>query len=193
MDFKVETRTTILEEHFQDYFSGECLFCGGKNYKIVDSWNKTVSQLGGPSWKVCINVEMKTIQCLNPQCKMQYSPEHPHFPKGLQYSLDIVKKALNQAHRFTTSADKIALQLKEEHNVDVSSKTIQKWINEYSEKYFEAYFKEKPKSAIQDFRAITVDGTWFNRGKDVIGKKKDVQSLSVTKLPGGHYLLTWWE
>ncbi len=193
MDFESKTRTKILTEHFRDYFSGECVFCRCKNYKIVDTWTKTVPQLGGPAWKVSAEVEMKTICCLNPECNMRYTPEHPHYPKGMHYSLDIIEKALNQAHRFTHSAIEIAAQLKEEHNVDVSPKAVQKWINDYSEEYFQVHFKKHPNTAVRDFRAITVDGTWFNQGKDLIGKKKAAQSLSVTKLPGGHYLLTWWE
>ena len=193
MAFNREIRTTILHEHFQDYFSGECPFCGHKNYKIVDSWIKTVPQLGGPAWKVLVEIEMKRIECLNSECSMQFTPNHPDFPKGLHYALDVVEKALNQAHRFTNSAQRIAIQLREEHQIKISPKTIQSWINTYSETYFQDYFRAHNETAAKDFKAITIDGTWFNRGKDVIGKKKAARSFSVTKLPGGHYLLTWWE
>jgi hypothetical protein len=193
MDFQRKTSTTVLKVCFSDYYSGECLFCGGKLYKIVDSWLKKVAQLGGPAWKVNVEIEMKTILCLNPECEMKFTPEHPNYPKGFHYSLDVIEKALNQAHHFTRSAQDIAFLLKEDHNVEVSSKAVQGWINAFSEEFFQAYFSKHPDTAVDDFRAITIDGTWFSQGKALIGKKKAVQSLSVTKLQGGHYLLTWWE
>ncbi len=193
MSFRREKRTSILREKFQDYYSGECPFCGHKIYKIIDSWTKTVPQIGGPAWKVFVEIEMKRIKCLNHDCTMVYTPEHPDFPKGLQFSLDVVEKALNQAHHDNMSTIVIAEQLLRQHQVEVSPKTVQSWINNYSEEFFQDYFRAHQNTAANDFKAITIDGTWFKQGKDVIGKKKLAQSYSVTKLPGGHYLLTWWE
>lgn len=42
-------------------------------------------------------------------------------------------------------------------------------------------------------KTITVDGSYVNVGSDIIGKKKLVESLSVTRLDDGRYLLLWWE
>ena len=54
-------------------------------------------------------------------------------------------------------------------------------------------FKEDPKKALEAYKSLTIDGTGFTLGNDVIGKKNDVQSSSVVKLSDGIFLLTWWE
>jgi DNA polymerase III gamma/tau subunit len=124
---------------------------------------------------------------------MVFTPEHPYYPPYLHYSVDVVQYALDQAHHWTRSAENIADQLLTDHNVEVDPKTIQDWINTYSEQFFQTYFLKNPKTAVQDFRAITLDGTHFTSGKDLIGKKKVADSLSVTKLADEVYLVTWWE
>jgi hypothetical protein len=106
---------------------------------------------------------------------------------------DVIQYALGQAHKFNLSAAQVALMLYEQHHVKIRSETVQSWINDFSEDYFQAYFQKNPVTAKKDFKAITIDGTHFNMGQDIIGKKKDVRLSSVTKLADGTYLLTWWE
>ncbi|GAH27438.1 unnamed protein product, partial [marine sediment metagenome] len=51
---------------------------------------------------------------------------------------------------------------------------------------------QQPKTIINPelIKTITIDGTFISTGKDVIGKKKPVVSLSVSKAKNGTYLLT---
>jgi hypothetical protein len=193
MGFFREPQIERIHEAFSTYYSGVCPFCASKNWRILETWIHRVQDLGAPSRKRIVEIEMKRIECLNETCKAIYTPEHPLFPKNYQFSFDVIQYSLTQAHRFTNSAEKIAIQLFEQHQVTIDPKTIQSWINEKSEEYFQAYFQAHPDTAKQDFKAITIDGTWFNKGKDLIGKKKDARFSSVTKLADGTYLLTWWE
>jgi hypothetical protein len=140
---------------------------------------------------VTVELEVKTIQCVD--CGMTFTPEHPYYPPFLHCTLDVVQFALNQAHRWGKSAEVISALLLEEHQVEVDPKTVQGWVNEYSEQYFQTYFAKNPETALKDFRAITIDGTHFRAGKDLIGEKKVVEFSSITKLAEDVYLLTWWE
>jgi len=124
---------------------------------------------------------------------MEFTPEHPLYPKNHPYSKDIIEQSLNYAHKFNMSAEKIAAGLVLNNSVDISPKTVQSWINNYSKDYFQAIFAENPEKSLNELKAITIDGTWFTTGKNVIGKKKNVQFSSVTKLADGTYLLTWWK
>lgn len=193
MGFFQEPRLERVSVSFSSYFSGMCPFCAFKNWKVIESWIHSVQDLGAPMRKRIVDIEMKRIQCLNSTCNTIFTPEDPLYPKNYHYSADVIQFALTQAHRFTNSAQLIAHQLEEQHQVNVEPKTIQSWINDKSEEYFQTYFQQHPDTAKQDFKAITIDGTWFNKGKDLIGKKKDVRFSSVTKLVDGTYLLTWWE
>lgn len=175
------------------YFIGKCPFCNHRNWKILDHWTHSVADLGTPSKEVFVDVEMKRIRCLNSSCNREFTPEHPEYPKSYQFSGDIIQYALTQAHKFTLSAFQIAQMLLMQHQVKISPETIQSWINDFSEEYFQAYFQKFPDTAKKDFKAITIDGTQFNLGQDLIGKKKDVPFSSVTKLADGTFLLTWWE
>lgn len=191
VDFYQEIRKYPVHETFESYSKGDCPFCGCKIYTILETRHRDLQDMGGPTREVHVDLEVKTLKCT--ACQMVYTPEHPYYPPYFQVSIDVVQFALTQAHRFQRSAEQIAEQLLVNHNVSISAKTIQGWINTYSEQYFQTYFQKKPKVAVQDFKAITLDGTYFNSGKDIIGKKKAVESLSVTKLKDNVYLVTWWE
>lgn len=193
MDFFHDIQTERISILFSNYFDGQCPFCLYKNWKILETWIHSVQDLGGPTRKRWVDVEMKRVQCLNPDCNMIFTPEHPLYPKGYHYSGDVIQFALTQAHRFMTSSIVISAQLSEQHQVTVDPKTVQSWINEKTEAFFQTYFQRHPETAAHDFKAITIDGTWFTKGMDDIGKKKAVHFSSVTKLADGTYLLTWWE
>lgn len=193
MDFNRTSKTIVIPEKFIDYYSGMCPFCGCKNYKIIDTWKHSVSELGGPKRKIMVDIESKRIKCLNSKCGIEFTPEHPNYPKGFEFSLDVIEQSLNKAHQFNISAEQIAFDLEINNSVTVHPKTIQSWINLYSEEYFTAYFKRDPEQAKKAFKSITIDGTYFTAGKKIIGKKKDVQLSSVIRLPDGSFLLTWWE
>jgi len=147
--------------------------------------------MGSPTREVIADVEMKRIECI--KCGQVFTPEHPQYPKHFQVSGDVIQYSLGQAHKFSLSAAQVALMLTEQHQVKVRPENVQSWINDFSEEYFQAYFQKNPETAQKDFKAITIDGTHFNMGQDLIGKKKGVRLSSVTKLADGTYLLTWWE
>ena len=91
------------------------------------------------------------------------------------------------------SGNKIAAHFAEYFNVRVPPKTIYSWINDLTEDFMKSEFKNEPIKALEAYKSLTIDGTGFSLGTDVIGKKNDVQSSSAVKLSEGIYLLTWWE
>jgi len=191
MGFFHEIRHEHLKILFESYYNGICPLCQSKVWKILDSWIHSVAEMGSPTREVIADVEMKRIECI--KCSQVFTPEHPQYPKQYQVSGDVIQYALGQAHKYNQSANQIASMLMDLHQVKVSSEAVQSWINDFSEEYFQAYFQKNPEMAKKDFKAITIDGTHFNMGQDLIGKKKDVRLSSVIKLADGTYLLTWWE
>jgi hypothetical protein len=90
------------------------------------------------------------------------------------------------------------------HNVDVPVDTIYTWIKRLSDDYAktmlpneqspstinaEAQVMQEPKQEIS-VKTIAVDGTFVTTGVDVIGKKKPVVLLSLTRRPDGTLLPT---
>ena len=136
MDFTKQSKTIRIDEKFNDYYRGICPFCGGKNYKIIDTWNRDIQESGTPNRKIIVNLEVKRILCLNPECNIEFTPGHPMYPKNHRFSRDIIEQCLNLAHKFNKSAVEIALELKLNNSVEVHPKTVQSWINNYSEDYF---------------------------------------------------------
>lgn len=191
MHFFQDPEIEHISVSFSSYFAGKCPLCLKKIWTILETWIHSIQDLGAPTRKRIVDVEMKRIQCQN--CNAIFTPEHPSYPKGFHFSRDVIQYALNQAHHFNQSPELIVAQLDEQHQVKIDAKTVQSWINDKTEEYFVAYFQKNPITAKQDFKAITIDGKWFTAGKDIIGKKKDVLFSSVTKLADGTYLLTWWE
>ena len=79
------------------------------------------------------------------------------------------------------------------HDVSVSEATVYSWLKRHSPEFLKSKLDKERDGLPGTIKAITVDGTFVTTGKDIIGKKKHVDSLSVTKLASGEYLLMWWE
>ena len=90
------------------------------------------------------------------------------------------------------------------HNVDVPVDTIYTWIKRLSDTYAktlllkedeplasnaETSAEQEPKKE-DTVKTIAVDGTFVTTGVDVIGKKKPVVLLSLTRRPDGTLLPT---
>jgi len=91
------------------------------------------------------------------------------------------------------SGNKIAAHLAEYFNIQVPPKTIYSWINDLTEDFMKNEFKNEPIKVLEAYKSLTIDGTGFSLGTDMIGKKNAVQSSSAVKLSDGIYLLTWRE
>ena len=68
--------------------------------------------------------------------------------------------------------------------------TVNTWIKLHSDAYLKASNRKKTLEHPESIKTITLDGTFTSTGRDVIGKKKPVVSLSLTKQRNGTYLLT---
>ncbi len=190
MKFDSEIKKTERNIKIKDYFSMKCPFCDSKNIKIRSSRIRKIQDLGSPFEKVTINLKVAYITCSD--CKAKFKPEHPSFPPKLEYSKAIVDYALMRYHYENTSGNQISQSLRRVHNVDVPEATVYTWLKEYSPEFLKVRIENK-KLDVSQIKTITVDGTYVSAGKDIIGKKKDVESLSVTKLDDGRFLLMWWE
>ena len=80
--------------------------------------------------------------------------------------------------------------LKNSHEVEVPVDTVNSWIKRYSKDYLKSVNREKTLEHPESIKTVTIDGTYTSTGRNVIGKKKPVVSLSLTKQKNGTYLLT---
>ena len=191
MDFSKCVKKEIVKISVMEYAPNTCPFCNSDEIKIRTSHKRNISELGNISKEQQIELHVATFKCKGCGCK--YTPQHPDYPKGYSYSKNVIQTALSMHFKKNLSGNKIAAQLADYYNVQVPSKTIYSWINDLTEDFMKNEFKTEPIKALEAYKSLTIDGTGFSMGTDVIGKKNDAQSSSVVKLSNGIYLLTWWE
>jgi len=80
--------------------------------------------------------------------------------------------------------------LKNSHEVDVPMDMVNSWIKLHSNAYLKTINQKKSLEHPESIKTVTLNGTFTSTGRDVIGKKKPVVSLSLTKQKSGTYLLT---
>lgn len=190
MDFGQKIRTIIREIVPKDYFDGKCPFCNKSHLIIRSSYIRELPDLGSPLEKIIVKLKVCLFHCQD--CQAEFTPEHPLFPPKMEYSRAILELTLNRYHYRNDSGERIAADLHDFHQVSIPPATIYSWLKEYSPAFLKAKIDHHPED-LSHIKTITVDGTFVNTGSAVIGKKKDVESLSVTKLADGRYLLMWWE
>ena len=188
MNFKKVVKTTYFDIPVEDYFNGACPKCGSKLLKIRSSYKRAISDLGAPREKRFVRIKINYFEC--EKCGQSFSPKHPDYPPKLEYTPSIITYVLDSYYQFNSSGNEIALELKKKHKVDIPPDTIYSWIKCYSKEYLKSIHKEKTIINPELIKTITIDGTFTSTGKDVIGKKKPVVSLSVSKAKNGTYLLT---
>jgi len=191
MEFKRDIRTTIRTVELDDYFDGKCPLCCSNDIFIRSSRIRTLPDLGTTVEKVIIHLTVATIECK--VCEVEFSPEHPDYPPKYEYSQTIIEYALTRFHYHNTSGNVIARDLATLHHVKVPEETIYSWLKRLSPEFLKTKFAERPENIPSNIKSITVDGCYVNMGKAIIGKKKHVESFSVTRLEDGRYLLMWWE
>ncbi len=188
MNFETVVRTTYSDIPVEEYFNGSCTKCGSKLLKIRSSYKRVISDLGAPREKRFVRIKINYFEC--EKCGHSFSPKHPDFPSKLEYTPSIILYVLERYYHDNISGKKIARVLKNSHNVEVPVDTVNSWIKIYSKEYLKSIEREKTVENSESIKTVTIDGTYTSAGRDVIGKKKPVVSLSVTKAKNGTYLFT---
>ncbi len=191
MKFEREIETIYKNISTQEDFDGKCPFCGSKGVRIRSSRIREIQDLGTSSKKIIIQLDSQTMECNS--CKVVFSLNHHAYPPKYQYSKDVIEYALTRFNYHNVSGNDIARDLAFLHNVQVPEVTVYSWLKEHSPEFIKANLAVDPENLPPDIKSLTIDGTYVNMGKELIGKKKDVDSFSVTKLEDGRYLLMWWE
>jgi len=191
MDFSRCVKKEIVKISADQYAPKACPFCGSSEVSIRTSHKRTISELGNIDTELFVKLHVATFECHN--CGIKYTPQHYDYPKGYESSRRVIQTALSLHFQDNVSGNKIAAQLAKYFNVHIPPKTIYSWINDLTEDFMKSEFKAEPEKALKAYKALTIDGTGFSLGNKLLGKKKDVQSLSTVKLSDGIYLLTWWE
>lgn len=189
MHFPSKVRVTSFDISLEEYFEGACPYCHSTHLTIRSSRLRTVPDLGTPLEKRIARIKMATFRCND--CGKKFSPKHPDYPQKFEYSLAIITYALDCYYKHNSSGTEIAQNLLTLHQVEVPVDTINSWIKLLSADYFKARKQKPPKADPQEIKTLSVDGTFVSTGKDIIGKKKPVDLLSVTKRKNGTYALTW--
>jgi transposase len=188
-DYPVETNYKIIS--LEDYFDEQCVFCDSMAIFRRSSRVREIPDLGSMKEKVIVKLTVVRIECK--KCKSAFTPEHPRYPPKYEYSRAIIEYALARSFYHNASVNEIVRDLKLLHQVEIPKKTVYGWMTKLGPTFTKTRLEEQPDFLPEHIKSITVDGTFVNHGKKVIGKKKAVKSLSVTKLVDGRYLLTWWE
>ncbi|TKJ23552.1 MAG: hypothetical protein CEE43_02515 [Promethearchaeota archaeon Loki_b32] len=173
------------------YAPKACPSCGSGEIAIRTSHKRTISELGNIITELFVELHVATFECEN--CRNKYTPQHPDYPKGYEYSRSIIQTALSLHFQDNVSGNRIAAQLAKYFSVQMLPKTIYSWINALTEDFMKSEFKAEPEKALEVYKALMIDGTGFSLGNKLLGKKNDVQLSSAVKLSDGIYLLTWWE
>lgn len=188
MNFRTVVETSYRDIPVEEYFDGACPECHSLLLRIRSSYKRTIPDIGAPLEKRFIRIKINYFECET--CGHPFSPKHPKYPPKLEYSSSIIRYALERYHRDNISGKKIADVLKNSHKVDVPMDTVNSWIKLYSKDYLRTISKDKILKHPESIKTVTLDGTFTSTGSDVIGKKKPVVSLSLTKQRNGIYLLT---
>ena len=191
MDFSKCVKNEIVKISAKEYAPKTCPFCGSNKIIIRTSHKRSIPELGNIDTRRVVELHVATFKCEDCGCK--YTPQHPDYPKKYEYSRRIIQTALSLHFQDNLSGNKIAAQFANYFNVQIPPKTIYSWINDLTEEFMKSEFKNEPIKALEAYKSLTIDGTGFSLGTDVIGKKNDVQSSSAVKLSDGIFLLTWWE
>jgi len=191
MKFDKPVITTCKSFPLEEYFDGNCSFCGSQELVVRSSRTREVPDLGTLREKVIARISVATLECKD--CNMTFSPEHPLYPPKYEYSQAIIEHALGRSHYSNATGNEIARDLALLHQVQVSPKTIYGWFTKHGAAFTKAKLDASPQALPDHIKSITIDGSYVNLGKKLIGKKKAVDSLSVTRLADGRYLLMWWE
>lgn len=191
MDFSKCVKKEIVKISAREYAPKMCPSCENREIIIRTSHKRTIPELGNIDTKKFVELHTATFECK--KCGAKYTPEHPDYPKGYEYSRRIIQTALSLHFKKNISGNQVAAQLADYYNVQIPSKTIYSWIIDLTEGFMKSEFKNDPKRELKAYKALTIDGTGFSLGNQVLGKKNDGHSLSTVKLSDGIYLLTWWE
>jgi len=188
MNFKTVVNTSYRDIPVEEYFDGACPECQSLALRIRSSYKRVLPDMGAPREKRFLRIKINYYEC--EACGHSFSPKHPEYPPKLEYSPSIILYALERYHRDNISGKKIADVLKNSHEVDVPMDTVNSWIKLHSKAYLKAINQKKSLEHPKSIKTVTLDGTFTSTGRDVIGKKKPVVSLSLTKQKNGIYLLT---
>lgn len=191
MDFTKLIKKEIVKISAKDYATETCPFCSSDEIITRISHKRFISELGNIDTRKIIELHVATFKC--EKCGCKYTPQHPDYPKKYGYSRRIIQTALSLHFKKNLSGNKIAAHLAEYFNVQIPPKTIYSWINALTEEFMKSEFEAEPEKALEAYKTLTIDGTGFSLGNQLLGKKKDVQLSSAVKLSNGIYLLTWWE
>lgn len=191
MDFNRERRIIIKTIELNDYYDGNCPLCDSNNIIIRSSRVRKLQELGTTVEKVIVHLIIVTLSCKD--CGAEFSPEHLDYPSKYEYSMNILEYVLTRHFYHNISGNAIARDLTLLHNVQVPEATIYTWLKRLSPEFLKDRLAKNPKDVPSNIKSLTVDGSYVNIGKELIGKKKHVESFSVTKLEDGRYLLMWWE
>jgi len=200
--FDIHVRVVRQDVPVSAHFNGQCLQCKSMDTKIRSSYTREVTDLGTPIEQRIARVTMATIECN--ACGCTFTPVPREYPLKYEYSLAVITWAMARYYHENASANTIQKGLKMLHNVDVPVDTIYTWIKRLSDDYAKTMLpkgdtpltsnteppaKQEPRQE-DTVKTIAVDGTFVTTGVDVIGKKKPVVLLSLTRRPDGTLLPT---
>lgn len=179
-----------------------CPKCGSRKYIRESYFFRDLQELGSPSIARRVRYESIIWKCK--ECQSTFVIHNPAIPPRSPFMSDVVEYTTYRVLKKGDSARRVAADLNELHQVEISADTISAWIrNEYkisapslkSDKKSGIQTKFSEKNKIQDFSGVLgIDGTF----KGVKQKKNEpredgneLQSLHLTHLQDGRLVAYW--
>ena len=200
MDFITTVKEIYNAVPVTAHFDGRCLQCKSTDTKIRSSYTREVTDLGTPFEQRIAVVTMATIECN--ACGCTFTPVPREYPLKCEYSLAVITWAMARYYHENASANVIQQGLKMLHNVAVPVDTIYTWIKRLSADYAKTMVTPASTTSLgtpttsdaippergSTVKTIAIDGTFVTTGVDVVGKKKPVVLLSLTRRKNGTLL-----
>ncbi|MHA1799551.1 MAG: hypothetical protein ACTSVY_13980 [Candidatus Helarchaeota archaeon] len=191
-----EVITKIIDKTELNLENLSCPLCNSLDIVRNGSYIRDIQDLGSIHEKVVIRLESVTLKCKS--CENIFHHELEEFPLNYRYSARVIELSLNYMLEQDFSAQKATTFLEKYYQVDVSRKTLLKWLDTFGVEYMQKR-KLIPEGIFENFsRYLTIDGTFprisgSKNGKTTRRKrrKKKPSCLYLTRSENGILLASW--
>ncbi len=169
----------------------ECAACGGEEIIRRGHQFHDMQDLGTPTTKRILRHEKITWECK--RCKMQFMLVRPDVPSDTSYTDDVKTYVFKRVLGKGDAMNRVAADLRELHNVEVTPQAICEWVKAERERSQETAGEEPAET--QAAPVLSLDGTFkaARTKKNAAGPRtgSGPSCLHLTRLKDGRLAAYW--
>ncbi len=142
----------------RDLRPGKCVACGGDRIIRRGHQYHDMQDLGTPSVKRILRHEKITWECK--QCHALFMLVHPDVPADTEYADDVRAYVFKRVLDKGDAANRVAADLHDLHNVEVTPRAISNWVKREREKTERAPVTSTRPARRRPPAVLTMDGTF---------------------------------